>query len=266
MELIPESLLAELRSRGLYRKTLTRNGRSFSLFGEAFFLEEQFPTWEPATYEVLDQRLVPHKGYVDIGTWFGPLAMYAADHVSHVVCIEADPVALLGLRAGIAANGFTNVHVIPKALYNASGWIAMQRNTFRDDSYLGDSTSQVNPSSFNADGPLAPPSSESPSPLNGAVASVSVADLAASGVFDNVALVKVDIEGGEQLVLLDLLRLCKARGIGLLVSFHLPWWDTRPGAMSFDDFLVAAGEFFPQSHVDTLRAVVDRPFESALFF
>ena len=264
MEAIPQSLLDNLRAHGLGHKQVTRYGRSFSLFGEPSFVDGHFPRWELDTYDVLDRYLVADKGYVDIGTWIGPLALYAAGHVSHVVCVEGDPVALLALRAGIAANGFTNTRVISKAVYKASGWISMQRNTFREDSYLGDSTSHVNTASFDPD--ASPLSSDPLAASDGKVASVSVADLAAGGVFDNVALVKVDIEGGEQHILVDLLKLCRARGIPLLVSFHLSWWDVQPGAFTFDDFLVAAGEFYHSSFINHLRAVVlNNPFESVLF-
>jgi hypothetical protein len=89
---------------------------------------------------------------------------------------------------------------------------------------------------------------------------VTVEDLAALPAFKDACPVKIDIEGGEQVVCESLLKVCHARSIPLLMSFHLSWW--RPDGVQFQDFAALAGRLYPHVSLDEVRR---NPFASVLF-
>lgn len=232
---------------------LHRNGIDFELACEVdcqtnvAFLRHAFAGgWETETYSVLDRFLCAEKTFVDIGAWIGPLAIYAAKKgVARVVCVEADTHALRCLEAATVANACTNVQVIPKALWPTDGWVTMRANTFLAQSMLGDSTSQA-VQDGGSSGVRVP--------------CVTLDGLAELGAFDNTCLVKIDIEGGEQHVCIELLRLCHSRAIPLLMAFHVSWWS--PTGHKFDDFAAVACVLYPHISLDEVRG---NPFASILF-
>lgn len=244
-------------TEALYSKQVTRNGVTFQLFtkpdcsANIAFLHHAWPTWELDTFGVLDDFLAPGKGFVDIGAWIGPMTLYAARKCGHVIAVEADPIALRCLFAGIAANSVGNVHVVSQAVFNATGWVCLRKNAFLANSKLGDSTSQVLLGSV-ADAPIS----------EDYVRCICIADLERQGVFDNASIVKVDIEGAEQTVGCELLRTCAARRLPLFMSFHLPWWSKIGGACTFDEFATLSGELYPDVCLESLKA---NPFGSILF-
>lgn len=236
----------------MLKRVVDKNKKSFTLCvnntsTNRNFLFKHYDGWEPETHAVLDKYLHPDKCFVDIGAWIGPLTMYASLSSKHVYSIEADPVALQCLNAGIAESSCMNVTVIDKALCAQTGWVCMTRNLFRPCSALGDSTSQVKECVTERD-------DAHPTP------SCSVKDLEAMGLFDNASIVKVDIEGGEQHVILNLLRVCHKKHVPLYVSFHLTWWSRSPGLTRFEDVVRLSAELFPSVKCEGIA-----PFESVLF-
>ena len=84
------------------------------------------------------------------------------------------------------------------------------KNTFLAGSQLNDSTSHI----------------QDPSNSTFEVKSICLSALFSSYNIDgkDVALIKVDIEGGEEFILDDLFNL---KGIPLLISFHYSWWKNK---------------------------------------
>lgn len=60
--------------------------------------------WEPETLRVLDVLVGPATHYLDIGTWIGPTALYAAARGAVVHAFEPDPEALKGLDRHLEIN------------------------------------------------------------------------------------------------------------------------------------------------------------------
>jgi len=72
--------------------------------------------WEENTFHILDHYQNPDKIYVDIGTWIGPTVLYSANKFKQVICFEPDPIALERLKENLSVNSFDNITVIGKAL------------------------------------------------------------------------------------------------------------------------------------------------------
>lgn len=158
--------------------------------------------WEPSTFVELDRYLRPEVTYVDVGAWIGPTVLYAAQRCRRVVALEPDPVSYAHLTQNLLANGATGVQAWSLALAPQDGPVLLHER-----GGWGSSMSTV----------LAPTGGETRE-----VGGVSWARLVRG--LDDVALVKMDIEGGEPLVIDDVAQWCVLRRVPLLVSLHAPWW------------------------------------------
>lgn len=130
--------------------------------------------WEPKSFEALDEYLTPESTFVDIGAWIGPLTLWAARRCARVVAVEPDAVANEVLFANVARNDLLDkVDIVGAAISDKDGAARLgARGAYGDSmSYLGDT------------GPGVP--------------TMTPETLWAELDIENVALVKIDIEGGE---------------------------------------------------------------------
>lgn len=157
--------------------------------------------WEPGTLAVLDDLVGPDTTFLDLGSWVGALALYAAGQGARVVAVEADPAALRQLRANLAANPelATRITVLPRAASASPGVVRLGARR-----KPGDSMSSVlladAPGSWTAD-------AITPDELLGLVAE------------SRELVVKIDIEGGEYDLLPALARLFE-HAAAVMVAFH----------------------------------------------
>ena len=81
--------------------------------------EKSFNTWEADFFNLLDDKLNNQMIFVDIGSWFGPVTLYASKIVKHVYSIEANPEIFKLLEENI----LKNVDVFSKInIYNYCLW------------------------------------------------------------------------------------------------------------------------------------------------
>jgi FkbM family methyltransferase len=66
-------------------------------------------TWEPETFDVLEDNLDKDATYLDIGAWIGPTVLFASKRCKKVICFEPDPVAYKYLLSNLQANNVKNV-------------------------------------------------------------------------------------------------------------------------------------------------------------
>lgn len=180
--------------------------------GSANFVRDFFRDWEFETFQVFDQLRDPAKVAIDLGAWIGTTSIWLSHHFRSVVAVEADPLSHVALVKNLEASACRNVVVIPRP-------IAKERATVVFGSHahggrLNDSTSQIK---------------QEPSSMDDIVVeSVTLQDV--STVYDpeDVRLIKVDIEGGEETILEDLIQFGnKHPQCRLYVSFHLSWWKNQ---------------------------------------
>jgi FkbM family methyltransferase len=79
--------------------------------------------WEPETLETLDRLLQRDWQMVDIGSWIGPLTLYAAQRCRSVDSYECDPIALQILKQNLDQNADLKgkVHVYEFGLGDEDG-------------------------------------------------------------------------------------------------------------------------------------------------
>ena len=130
------------------------------------------------------------------------------------------------------------------AVGNADGTVLFGKNSHLPSSQLGDSTSHI-ASVATAETELIPV--------------CSIATLESRRTFDDACLVKMDIEGGEETILLAALVACKTRNVPIYVSFHLPWWKSPE---SFETLQKEIAVLFPLCDMSALKT---NGFASVLF-
>lgn len=202
---------AFFRLRGHYAGRL--GGERFRLdpYHSRFWRKAGAGTWEPRTFAVLDAHLAPERDYIDIGAWIGPTVLYAARRARHVWCFEPDPVAFRHLAWNIELNRLANVSAFAAALSDRVGIARMA--SFGGEA--GDSmTSLLNRGGAGA----------------ADVLTIGWEDFAGSVDLSAVALVKIDIEGGEFAVLPTMLAWLRVQRPALYLSTHAPFLDAQTRA------------------------------------
>jgi FkbM family methyltransferase len=190
------------------------------------FWRDTFANWEPDTFRVFDSCLKPTKICLDLGGWIGTTCLYASRKSKLVYVVEPDPVALRYLSQNIAINHCAhNTIVLDRAVHREPDLnLRLTRNAFLPQSKLGDSTSQA---------------VEDQGLMGHVVRSCSVKSLLQEYKLDlaDISLVKVDIEGGEEVILQDLFDAFSGK-VAMYISFHYTWWKnadlSRFGFLSKD--------------------------------
>lgn len=159
-------------------------------------------SWEGQSFDVLDEYL---KGglFVDIGAWIGPLSVYASAF-GPVVAFEPDPAAFADL---IANTKGLPVDCRQLALSDVAGIVELRAQEYGWGSSM---TSMVT----HPDGP-----------------SIVVDTLTLPEAFAGLGtpdLIKMDIEGGESIVLPHAEPFLRELGVPMLLSLHPDYADMGP--------------------------------------
>jgi FkbM family methyltransferase len=185
------------------------------------FWKDKYLTWDPQVHDVMDRFLRTDKVFLDIGGWIGTTSLYGSALSRHVYVIEADPLSMKDLAYNCSLNA-RNVTLIERAITNvADSAVWFGKNSFCRGAALNDSTSQVYDEE--SDG------------------CVRVQTITLAGVLDaysirpdEISLVKVDIEGGEECILEDLYRFHVEHNVPMLIAVHACWWkDANLDRFSF---------------------------------
>lgn len=169
------------------------------------FWTGDFPgVFEPATINWMREYLDKDHDFLDIGAWVGPTAVYATKLARHVYAFEPDKVAFTYLIMNLANNA-QNATAYNEAIATVSE-VQMYSRT-----YPGDSMSNMLGAGIPTD-------------------TVKGCSLEAAINMGNPSLIKMDVEGGEALILPANKELLRERKIPLILSFHNQFY-TNP-----DDF------------------------------
>lgn len=185
---------------------------------------DAYARWEPATFEVLRARLSPKVSYLDVGAWLGPTVLYAAGLAGRVYCLEPDPVAYAGLLRNLRVNPqYRNVYPMERCLSDREGVIR-----FGGNGALGNSESTM----LAAEAGYAERRGEElrkrgvrkerawRQTATVPVRTVTIESLEQEWGLAHCALVKVDVEGGEKVVVPALADFLRRRLPTLLLSLH----------------------------------------------
>lgn len=158
--------------------------------------------WEEETFIILEKYATDNKVYVDVGAWIGPTVLFAAKLYEQVICFEPDPIALLTLEYNLLINDFEHVILEKKALADRTGTLKFGGNWDMGNS---ESTLLVNDASFLSKQPIEGQRGTYKSRSENII---EVPTITIEKVIDThainpktIALIKMDIEGGEYIVL-----------------------------------------------------------------
>jgi FkbM family methyltransferase len=179
------------------------------------FWENVYESWENDTFNVFDTYLRKDKIFIDIGGWIGTTAMYGCRKSKHVYVVEADNKSFSDLQINCSTN-CTNYTLIQRAIYNEDNVsMVFGKNKHLSNSKLNDSTSQLY--------------TEIPSDSNDYyyTETITLRTLLKDINPDDISLIKVDIEGGEEHILQDLYYYHSEHKLKVYVSFHYSWWTDK---------------------------------------
>jgi FkbM family methyltransferase len=104
-----------------------------------FFKGTSYTNWENDTFHILEYYKNHKKSlYLDIGAWIGPTVLYSANIYNKVIAIEPDTVAIKVLKDNISINNYNNITLIEKGLSNNDG-----KALFGGNGDLGNSMSSL---------------------------------------------------------------------------------------------------------------------------
>jgi FkbM family methyltransferase len=179
------------------------------------FWTKYFNNWEEHSFNIFDMFANSNKYMLDFGTWIGPTVLYNVTKFKKVIGVEADKLSFQTISSNIKANNWNEdqVKILNKAIYNESGFVSFGKNLFLQNSRENDSTSQIQSKNQNSY----------------QIPSITVSDLLVQENISpqDIALIKVDIEGGEEFILQDLLQLYIDYKIPLYISLHYDWWKNK---------------------------------------
>lgn len=140
-------------------------------------------SWDPYTFNWIEKG----KGeniFWDVGAWIGPFSLYASKLYNNVFSFEPDYVAAEILKNNIDSNKILNINLIKKGLYKENTEINFG---FIGNKY-GDSLSSIN----------------HPSSINMKINTIDITT--AIQLYGYPDFIKIDIEGGEEYLIDDLIR------------------------------------------------------------
>ena len=186
---------------------IERNNTSFFINENTIFLDwftKRYPTWEPQTFKVLDDFLVPDKSFIDIGAHIGLVLLYVAPKVKRTIGVECDHVAFDSLEKNVECNDFKDrVHLEHAALYNSNSEI-----------YVGGGERKAQ---WGGSGIAITNSDDSRSKK---VSGITIDSLIEKYDFNDCGLIKIDIEGGEAYVMDNMKGFFESQKPNMYISIH----------------------------------------------
>lgn len=180
--------------------------------------------WEEETFNIIDEYQNVEKIYLDIGSWIGPTVLYANNKFKQIFAFEPDPVAAEILKQNISINNYDNIILIQKAISNTNGICE-----FGGNGELGNSMSTLlvgtpdKEKFFNNYGQ--PNQFLSPEIRKKDI--IKIESITIENFLEqyniqanNIGLIKIDIEGGELLVIPQMESFLKKYKPNLYISLH----------------------------------------------
>jgi FkbM family methyltransferase len=201
---------------------IIKNNRKFyvsDVYSKSWFGDNKLTWWEQDTFHILEHYKTSKESlYIDIGAWIGPTVLYSANIYKKVIAIEPDPVALERLKINMKANSFQNITLIEKGLSAENG-----TSDFGGNGDLGNSESTLliaNKADY-----LSYPGRHTTAHKHNQV--VKIETITIESIIEqekinpeDISLIKMDIEGGEKIVVPALVPFFKKYKPVFYISLH----------------------------------------------
>jgi FkbM family methyltransferase len=206
VEKIFQDELVVVNKRGLSFKAERDIGISDTLH---FWNAVNSDTWEPETFSVLEKYLSKDHSYLDIGAWVGPTVLFGAQLCKKCYAFEPDPIAFNGLKKNLDHNpNINNVDAYQIAISDHTGLATIGAKIKRGDSMsslIWDKSSQD----------------------SWEIPCITIEDVIIKNNISDCNFIKMDIEGGEAIVLPASINFFKSVKPTLYLSLHTPWFDNK---------------------------------------
>tara|TARA_Y100000389_G_scaffold78668_1_gene75453 strand:+ start:18078 stop:18842 length:765 start_codon:yes stop_codon:yes gene_type:complete len=199
---------------------VNKHNKTFKVFGnfsQLWFTKNRFDKWENNTFHILDEYANKNLSYIDIGAWIGPTVLYASPLYKNIICLEPDKIALRRLYNNIKVNNFKNIRVIEKCLSNNNNPIQ-----FGGNGTWGNSESTILVSNKNYGKWGGRWDEFDRTQYTKMTDSITIEKLFSLENLDptNVSLIKMDIEGGELIVIPAIKNFLEKHKIPIYISIH----------------------------------------------
>ena len=180
----------------------------------------QWDTWELDSFHIFNHYKNNEGIYLDIGAWVGPTAIYCANIYKKVIAIEPDPLALKELKKNISINNINNITVIEKGLSSKNGI-----SQFGGNGKLGNSESTLLIENKEEYLSYQGRHTETWKDCHNEIVeieTITIENLIEQEKIDpkNISLIKMDIEGGEKIVVPSMVNFLNTYKPIFYISLH----------------------------------------------
>ena len=193
---------------------IDKNGRKFTVNSKRdylFWLRVKKGKWEPETFVIFDKFLSRQNSFIDVGAWLGATVLYGCQLAKHCYAVEPDPIAFEELKKNVELNKdmISRITLANVALSNLSGTM----NLYQPEGEWGNSGSSILFDETKA-------SKE--------VRSTTFQQFITDHSIDDCNFIKMDIEGGEFIVLPTMIDYLKTHKPTLLLELHPMYIKSPP--------------------------------------
>ena len=172
------------------------------------WFKDAFATWEDDTFTIFEQVKNKEATAIDIGAWIGTTSIWLSNNFKNVVAVESDPVSVDFLKRNLTASDCYNVTICEQPISNVLKDVVFGPRHQNLNESMSHIKEQVN------------------SPHDVTMRTITLDGLAIPED-SRVSFIKCDIEGGEEVILDDILKYCLTHNAQAFVSFHLAWWADK---------------------------------------
>jgi FkbM family methyltransferase len=175
-----------------------------------FWAEVENGNWESDTFKVFDRYIKPDSTFIDIGAWNGVCSIYAKKLGAKVFTIEPDSNIHCELTENLKLNKCGLKFFYKVAISDKEGLVTLNTQS----SFGNSESSLINRGNVNGETQIESTTLRS---------FVEYTDIDMS----EVSLIKIDVEGGEVLILKQAQTFLAAHKPTIYVSFHPAWFPDK---------------------------------------
>jgi FkbM family methyltransferase len=198
-------------SSGAYfiRKYINENYKSFNYNNELILIpinDSNLSKWDNDNNEIikiLDKYLDKNKIFIDIGGWIGKTSIYGSRKAKKVYVIEADKKVIVDLKKNLKNNSYNNYEIIEKAIYYSNDVDVK----FGNSQICLNSGIIYDPNLYN-------------------IKTINLNELVKDNI-NEIFFINVDINGSEEFIIEDLIKLNKNYKIPIHIKFYYNRWNNK---------------------------------------
>lgn len=175
-----------------------------------FWMEVENGNWESDTFKVFDRYIKPNSTFIDIGAWNGVCSIYASKLGAKVFTLEPDPNIYCELTENLKINKCKLKFFYPLAISDKEGLVILNTQS----SFGNSESSLLDRGNINGKTNIESTTLR---------LFVENADIN----MNDVSLIKIDVEGGEVLILKEARAFLLAYKPTIYVSFHPAWFPDK---------------------------------------